>query len=204
MKTLSLLSSGIDSPVASYLIKQHYEVIALHFSHQPYITEKQEETVKKLCKQLNIKKLIVIPFGPVQKEIIKNCNSRYRCIVCRRLMFRISEKISKKENCKYLVSGENLSQVCSQTLTNLANADKITKIQILRPLLCFDKQEIINIAKTIGTYEISIQSKGCCGVVPKFPIIKSKLNIIKKEEKQLKIQNLIQKAIKNAKIKDLS
>ncbi len=204
MKVLSLLSSGIDSPVASYLISKHYEIIAIHFSHQPYITIKQEEIVKKLCKQLKIKKLIVIPFGIIQKEIIKDCNSRYRCIICRRLMFRIAEKIAKKEKCKFLLTGENLSQVASQVLPNLVNTQKAVKITILKPLLCFDKQEIINIAREIGTYEISIQTPGCCGVVPKFPTTRSKLDIIKHQEKQLKITTLVSKAVKNAQIEDLS
>jgi len=184
MKVLSLLSSGIDSPVASHLISKHYEIIAIHFSHQPYITFKQEEVVKKLVKKLKIKKLITIPFGIIQKEIIKDCNPRYRCIICRRLMFRIAEKIAEKYKCKFLVTGENLSQVASQVLPNLINTEKAIEMTILRPLLCFDKQEIINIAREIETYEISIQSPGCCGVVPKFPTTNSKLDIISKQEKQ--------------------
>ena len=204
MKVLSLISSGIDSPVASHLISQYYEIIAIHFSHQPFVTSHQEEIAKQLCKKLNIKKLVIIPFGVIQKEIIKSCSPRYRCVICRRFMFRIAEKIAKKEKCKYLLSGENLSQVASQVLPNLINTEKAVKMQILRPLLCFDKQEIINIAKEIGTYELSIQSKGCCGLVPRFPVTKSDIEIIKKEEKQLKIKDLINKAVKNAKIEDIS
>src|SRR3989344_243944 len=204
MKVLSLISSGIDSPVASHLISQHYKIIAIHFSHQPFVTSHQEEIAKQLCKKLNIKKLIIIPFGIIQKEIIKSCNPRYRCVICRRFMFRIAEKIAKKQGCKYLLTGENIGQVCSQTLPNLINTNKVTHLMILRPLLCSDKQEIINIAKKIGTYGLSIQSKGCCGLVPRFPVKKSDIEIIKKEEKQLKIKDLIIRAIKNAKIEDIS
>ena len=203
MKALSLLSSGIDSPVASYLISKKFEVIAIHFDNQPFSSKKIIKQVKKLCKKLKIKKLFIINHGKNQIELMKNCNNRYRCILCRRLMFKISEKLAKKYNYKYIVTGENLAQVCSQTLENLTTADKAIKITILRPLLCYDKQDIINMAKKIGTYDISIETGGCCNVVPKNPATISNLKVIENEEKKINTNQLINNVIKTVKIIDI-
>ena len=203
MKVLLLLSSGIDSPVASYLISKKFEVIAIHFDNQPFSSKKIIKQVKKLCKKLKIKNLFIINHGKNQIELMKNCNNRYRCILCRRLMFKISEMIADKIKAKYLITGENLGQVCSQTLGNLTTADKSVKITIIRPLLCYDKQEIIDIAKKIGTYNISIETGGCCNVVPKNPATSSNLKFIEQEEKKINTEELISNSIKNLKLIDI-
>ena len=200
MKVLLLLSSGIDSPVASHIVKNKFEITAIHFDNQPFSNKKIIEQVKKLCKKLEIKKLFLINHGKNQVELMKNCNNKYRCILCRSLMFKISEQIAKEHNYKYLITGENLGQVCSQTLENLTTEDKAVKIKILRPLLCYDKQEIIDIAKKIGTYNISIETGGCCNAVPKNPATKSNLKFIEQEENKVDITQLINNSIKNIKI----
>jgi len=189
-KGILLLSSGIDSPVAGYLAREKIELIGLHLDHVPLRSSKKAK-IKQLCDRVKIKKCYIVPFGTLQIELMKKCEDRYRCVICRRFMLRIAEKIAEKEKADYLITGENLSQVASQTLTNLKNEDTAIKTIILRPLLCYDKQEIINLAKTIGTFEISIQQNSCCGAVPKFPITKSNKRILEREEEKLNIDKLI-------------
>lgn len=193
MKVLSLLSSGIDSPVASYLVSKKFQVHALHFK----TSEKALEQVKKLCKKLKIKKLYIINYLKILKKITETCNRKYTCVLCKRIMYKIGEQIARKYNYKYLVTGENLSQVASQTLDNLITINKAVKIIILRPLLCYDKNEIIKIAKKIGTYEISIKTKESCSMVPKNPSTKSNLKFIEQEEKKLNLKEIINNSIKN-------
>ena len=186
MKGLLLLSAGIDSPVAGYLMQKKAEVIAIHFDNQPLINKLTLEKVKKLVKKLNIKKLIIIPHGKNQIEIIKNCERKYQCVLCRRIMFKIAEKIAKQENCDFLITGENLGQVASQTLENMYVTEQAIQMKILRPILCNDKQETINIAKKIGTYDISIEAGMCCTAVPKNPVTKAHLNKVLEQEKKIK------------------
>lgn len=114
-------------------------------------------------------------------------------------MFRIAELIAKKEKADYLVTGENIGQVASQTLNNMKTTTKAVSMEILRPLLCYDKQEIINLAKKIGTYEISIKNTSCCKALPEHPCTSSNLLQIEKEEEKLNINELAQGAIESAK-----
>jgi len=201
MKALSLLSSGIDSPVSSYLMKkQNIEIIAIHFDNQPLTSGVNVEKVKKLCNKLGIKKLYIITHGKNQIALMKSNVTRYRCILCRRLMFKIAEKIAKKEKCSFLVTGENLGQVASQTLSNLTNCDRAIKTKIIRPLISYDKEEIIKIAKKIGTYDISIESELCCNAVPKYPKTRSNIKDIGREESKLDIKKIIDDSVKNCKI----
>lgn len=197
-KAVVLLSSGIDSPVAAHLMKDKFDLIALHFDHKPLRATK-EARIKKLCEKIGIRKYCIVPFGFIQIEIIKKCKSSYRCLLCRRFMFRLAEKIAKKEKAKYIITGESLGQVASQILQNIKNITKSIKINVLRPLLTYDKQETINIAKAIGTYDISIQENSCCGAVPKDPTTRSDLKIILQEEKKINIKKLMEKALKGLK-----
>jgi len=195
-KALLLLSSGIDSPVAGHLLqKKGIEIIAIHFDNQPLINKTNLDKVKKLIKHLKIKKLYIIPHGKSQIEIIKNCDRRYQCVLCRRIMFKVAEQIAIEEKCDYLATGENLGQVASQTLENMYVTEQAIKMTILRPVLTNDKQEIINIAKEINTYNISIEAGMCCTAVPKNPITKAKLKNLEQEEKKLK--NVVEKALLN-------
>lgn len=204
LKGVILISSGIDSPVAAYLmLNKGVELIAVHFDNQPLVNnlplEKTKSLVRHLAKITNKKiRLYAVSHGKNQVEAIKMCNPRYRCIICRRLMFRIAEKIAKKEKCNFLVTGENLAQVASQTLINMAAASEAVKMTILRPLLCNDKEETIKIAKEIGTYEISIQAGMCCSAVPNHPATRASLEDVKREENRMNIKKLVEESVRTA------
>ncbi|MFH1971945.1 MAG: 7-cyano-7-deazaguanine synthase [archaeon] len=189
MKALLLLSDGIDSPVAGFLMKEKgIELVALHFSHNEINTKK----AKQLASKLNIK-IYIIPYNETQKQFQK-LNKNYQCIFCKRFMVKIAEQIAKKENCKYIITGDNLGQVASQTLENMYIIDTATDLPILRPLLTKDKQETMDIARKINTYDLSIQKAPSCPFVPKEPITKAKLKIIKIEENKLN-RDIIEKAL---------
>lgn len=200
-KALLLASGGIDSPVAGYMMrKRGLEVVAVHFDNRPLIDYKPLEKTKRLLRKIGVKKLYVVKHGKIQLVIINDCFRRYQCVICRRLMFRIAEKIAKKEKCSYLITGEALGSVASQTLDNLTNVTKAIKMQILRPLLGFDKQEIVDIGKKIGTYDISIEPGTCCKAVPRQPITKSKMVKLEHEEKRIEIKKLVDEAVRTAEV----
>ncbi|MBS3107556.1 7-cyano-7-deazaguanine synthase [Candidatus Woesearchaeota archaeon] len=204
VKVLCLISSGIDSPVAMYkMLETGFEVVAIHFDNQPFTDQKPFEKTKKIVCFLAEKfhrkiKLYKINHGLNQAEFMRNCDNRHRCLLCRRFMFRIAEKIAAQESCKYLVTGENLGQVCSQTLQNMTNALKSVDIEILKPLLSYDKQDIINLAKKIGTFEFSIEAAVCCNAVPQNPVTKSREESIKFEESKIDVDKLIKSSIDRA------
>jgi tRNA uracil 4-sulfurtransferase len=191
MKGLLLLSAGIDSPVAGYLMKKKMDIVAIHFDNQPLINKLTLDKVEKLAKKLGIKKTYIVEHGKNQIEIIKNCDRRYQCVLCRRVMFKIAEQIAKEEKCNFLITGENLGQVASQTLENMYVTEQGIKIKILQPLLCNDKQETIDLAKKIGTYDISIEAGMCCTAVPPNPTTKARLDKVLQEEKKIKIKKIV-------------
>jgi len=206
MKGILLISSGIDSPVAGYLmLKKGVEIIAVHMDNQPLVNAlPREKTIKLVSKLAELSgrriKLYIVNHGRNQVEMIRNTERKYQCVLCRRMMFRIAEKIAEKENADFLVTGENLGQVASQTLQNLATEEDAVSMPILRPLLCYDKQEIINIAKEIGTYGISIEAGMCCAAVPPNPATKSKIYIIRQEEEKLNMAEMAEKALESAEV----
>lgn len=184
MKAIILLSPGIDSPVAAYLMKEKgLELIGLNFFIDNH------NAVEKISKKIGIKKVYYINHKGILTQISQKTNPKYTCIICKRMMYRIAEKLAKKEKAEFIITGENLGQVASQTLDNLAVLDNAIKTPILRPLLCFDKNEIIDIAKNINTYELSENKK--CLFVPRHPSTKAKLEIIEKEELELDIKSII-------------
>ncbi|MCX6707899.1 MAG: hypothetical protein NT001_07260 [Candidatus Woesearchaeota archaeon] len=129
-----------------------------------------------------MKKLYVARHGLSMSDIVSKINRRFTCIICRRMMFRTAERVADKESARFIITGENLGQVASQTLDNMTVNDRATKLIVLRPLLCYDKQDIVNIAKKLGTYEISIEPPGCCRLVPPNPATKSNIEQIREEE----------------------
>ncbi|MDD5087094.1 MAG: hypothetical protein PHV16_05065 [Candidatus Nanoarchaeia archaeon] len=180
MKAIILLSHGIDSPVAAYLMqKKGLELIGVNFFTTSY------KDVEIIAKKLGIKKIHYIDHKNILSEIKNNTHPKYTCILCKRMMYRIAEKIAEKENAKFIVTGENLGQVASQTLDNLAVLEEAVEIPVLRPLLCLDKEEIVNIAKEIETYNLAKNVK--CPFVPKRPATKADLKTIKREEMKLKV-----------------
>ena len=190
-KVLSLLSGGIDSPVASFLIaKRGCGVDFVHFTatpmqHKEAIQYKVCELVKKLSQTTLNSTLYLVPYTHYQLATMEN-RVDYDLIVFRRFMIRVAETLAKQNNHKALVCGDNLAQVASQTLPNIISADKATDMSILRPLIGYDKNEIIDIAKKIGTYEISIEPyKDCCSIVSQNPKTKSNHNRLSEIESRL-------------------
>jgi len=205
-KCILMISGGLDSPVAGYLmLKKGIEVIALHFDNRPFSTEIPLEKAKKLLKILGEKfrkkiKLYIVPHGKNQAEFVRNCNRKYTCILCRRIQYRIAEKIAKKEKAQFIVTGEALGQKASQTIRNIATIDSAIRMPVVRPLIGLDKDEIIKIARIAGTYEISSLNVPCCTVVPMFPSTAARLEEIEFNEKRVDIKNLVKEAVKNSKI----
>lgn len=195
MKAILLLSGGIDSPVAGYLMqKKGLDLIALHFANTKLAGEEGTEKCRKLARLLGIRRLLVIPFDEQQAEFVRECAHKYYYVLMRRLMLKIAERIAKREGASYLITGDNLGQVGSQTLPNMVVIDRATTMEVLRPILCNDKIETIRIAERIGTFETSKGPELCCLLGPKHPATKSKLEAIEAEEKKLDVQKMIEDA----------
>lgn len=198
-KAIALLSGGIDSPVSIHLMQERLDIIAAHFHQLPLVDEKEIEKVKDLVKALKVRKLYLIPFTPVLKMLVEKCNHRNYYILSKIAMFQAAEVIAAKENAKFLITGENLAQVSSQTLSNLTTITKNIKLEIFRPVLTFDKQDIIKIAEKIKTYDISKGPEICSLLGPKYPNTKSDpVEIAKEIEKWDK--ELIKKQLEMAEI----
>ena len=202
---LLLLSGGIDSPVAGYMMaKRGLKIYALHFHSFPYTSMQAKQKVIKLAELLTEYcgpiKLICCPFTKIQEEIHKNCNPEFMITIMRRIMMKIAAKVCDMLNCGAIITGENLGQVASQTMESMTVTNfSQTKYPIFRPLVAFDKQDIINVAEKINTFETSILPyEDCCTVfLPKNPVIKPKLEKVEKEEEKLDIDELIEEAMKN-------
>ena len=204
-KALSLISSGIDSPAASFkMLKRGVQLSYIHFHSAPATGQESIDNVKKIIDRLSefqsSKKLFLVPFLDVQKKIMNKAPNKYWVILFRRAMVRLSCIIAKKINAKALLTGENVGQVASQALSNINVVSEPADIPILRPLIGYNKKEIINLATNIKTYEISILPyEDCCGFfVPKHPETKAKIDIIKGCEKDIKLdlQSLSDQVIK--------
>ena len=210
-KGLLLLSGGLDSPVAGYKIAQRGMIVdGLHFHSFPYTSENAKNKVIKLAKLIkpytHLKRLFVVSFTKIQEEIHKHCDGDYMITLMRRIMMRIAEQVCNKFDYKAIITGESLGQVASQTIESITSSNSVLNLTpVLRPLIAFDKDETIDIANKIGTYETSILPyEDCCTVfLPKNPIIKPKLDRVKKEEDKLDITNLIKDAIENIEIIEL-
>lgn len=210
-KAALLLSGGIDSPVAGWMIaKRGVELCAVYFHAHPYTTDRAKEKVIELARRVSEYsgriRLYVVPFTDIQLDIYDRCPQDQLTIIMRRIMMRISEKIAQKEGAIALVTGENLGQVASQTLQSLYCTNEVCNMPVFRPLIGFDKQEIIEIAQKIDTFETSILPyEDCCTIfVAKHPETKPKLgNIIESEKHLTDIENAIDKAVNESEIVEL-
>ena len=205
-----LLSGGIDSPVAGYMIaKRGVTVSAVHFHSFPYTSDRAKEKVLSLARLLSESlcgiRVHVVPFTRIQMEIHEKCPEDYTTLIMRRYMMRIAERIARKERAQAQITGESIGQVASQTMDALNSTNAVVEMPVFRPLIGFDKQEIIDIARRIGTFETSsLPYEDCCTVfTPKHPATKPKMEIILEGEALLDSEALIQEALDNVEVVEL-
>ena len=191
---LLLLSGGIDSPVAGYLAGKKAEIVALHFSNEEFAGKESVGKVKKIVKKLKFKKLLVIDISAQLKEIAEKCSPAYYFVLQRRFMLRLGEKAAEREKCDFVVTGDSLGQVSSQTLANMGVISRIASIPIARPLLGFNKQETTKLAEELGTFEISKGPEMCDVLGPKHPSTHASLERVEEEEAKADFGNLVEKA----------
>ena len=201
-KGMLMLSGGIDSPVAGYLAMKRGMILdAVYFEAMPHTSIEARNKVISLCKKLSCYtdhiNLHIVNFTPIQEEIYKNCREDYMITIMRRMMYRIMDKLCHKYKGLVIVNGESVGQVASQTLTSMNVINSVTNIPVIRPVACFDKLEIMDIARNIDTYETSIiPYEDCCTVfVPKHPAINPKLNIAIEEESKFDYESMIDKCV---------
>lgn len=206
-KGLLMLSGGIDSPVAGYLaMKRGIKLEAVYFEARPHTSLKARDKVLELAKKLavynNDLKIHIINFTPLQEAIYKNIPHEYLITIMRRMMYRISSLIAYKQNCKVLINGESIGQVASQTLSSMEVINYVVEKPVIRPLACFDKLEIIELAKKIGTYDISILPyEDCCTVfVPLHPVINPDKIKAEAYEDLIDYHDLIYQAVDTAEV----
>ncbi len=203
-KGLLMLSGGIDSPVAGYMaIKRGVKLECIYFESPPHTSIEAKNKVLELASKLalynNDIKVHIIRFTDIQQAIYQNCPHAYLVTIMRRMMYRIAERIARMNNCKILVNGESIGQVASQTLTSMNVINETVRIPVIRPVACFDKLEIIDFAKKIGTYETSILPyEDCCTIfVPEHPVINPTFEEAREYEKNIDYEKMIYEAIKN-------
>ncbi len=187
-----LLSGGIDSPVAGHRVAETgVELRPLHFSLEPFTDAAPEEKSRRIADLLHFPQLHVCDIGDALAEIARTCRHRYYFVLSKRLMLRLAESLARREDAPFLVTGESLGQVSSQTLWNLRAIDAATDLPVLRPLIGWDKVEITAAAQAIGTYEISKGPEVCDVLGPSHPATRAKLEVVEAEEARLPYEGLL-------------
>ncbi|MGA8664766.1 MAG: hypothetical protein WB809_06865 [Thermoplasmata archaeon] len=199
-----LVSGGIDSPVAMhYLLRQGHELVAVHMDNRPFT---DDSPLAKVVDHLTVLReryqqpipLYVVPHGSTQITLMRETDRHVGCVLCRRFMWRSAERIAEREGATFLVTGEALGQVASQTLSNMRTATASVHLPIVRPLIGLDKHEIETVAKSIGTYEISTRPGVCCQAVPDKPATRSNLVQILREEERIDVEQIIDDCVRKA------
>lgn len=205
-----LISGGIDSPVAAYMMaKRGVKLTAIHFASPPYTSERAEDKVqrllKKVCRYAGPITMLTVPFTRIQEVIKDECPEELFTIIMRRMMMKISCAVASKYECAALITGESLGQVASQTIHAIACTDEASDMPVFRPLIGMDKEEIIQISRKIDTFDISIEPfEDCCTVfTPKHPRTRPVLKFVKYAEEDAKLYDLIDEAVENVKITEL-
>jgi tRNA uracil 4-sulfurtransferase len=206
-KVVVLLSGGIDSPVAAWkMIKRGCTAIFVHFHSFPYTNKESQEKARQIALQLSQfqlrARLYLIPFAEVQRHIMVDTPAETRVILYRRYMMRLAEKIAWREKAHVLVTGDSVGQVASQTIENIDVISRAVTMPILRPLVGDDKNEIVQIARRIGTFEISIQpDQDCCSLfVPKHPETHARLDQVEESEKRLQVEDAMKQALRASEV----
>ncbi len=209
-KASILISGGIDSPVAAYMMAKRGLVLnAIHFASPPYTSPQSEEKVHNLLRKVSRYSgnicLFTVGFTEIQEEIRDKCPEELFTLIMRRFMMRISQRIAEKEESKALITGESLGQVASQTLNALACTDAVCEMPVFRPLIGLDKEEIIKVSRKIDTFDISIEPyEDCCTVfTPKHPKTKPQISILETAEQALDIEGLINRALEGVTINNI-
>lgn len=205
---LLLLSGGIDSPVAGYMMaKRGIHISAIHYVSPPYTSERARLKVEQLCEKMtdycgNIA-FFCVPFTEIQEAIKNNCPEEYFTIIMRRIMMEIAQQIAEKDECLALITGESVGQVASQTLSAIRCTDAVCRMPVFRPLIGMDKTEIVEISRKIDTFDIStLPYEDCCTVfTPKHPKVRPALSDVEKAQAQFDFSNLIKKAVEDTEMK---
>lgn len=206
-----LISGGIDSPVAAYMMaKRGLKLTAVHFASPPYTSKRAEDKVVRLLRRVSRyagkMTMYTVPFTKIQKTIKNECPEELFTIIMRRLMMQISSRIAADNDCTALITGESLGQVASQTIGALSCTDDAADLLVFRPLIGMDKQEIIDISYKINTYDISIEPyEDCCTVfTPKHPRTRPVLKYVKEAQEKANFEPMIEEALANLKVTEIS
>ncbi len=199
-KVVCLVSGGIDSPVATWLIiRKNLKPVCVYFDNSPFADETTKQRTLEVLKKLrglvaeNVK-LYIVPHGADLADILRNCQRNLTCVLCRRMMYRVAERIALKEDAEAIVTGEIIGEHASQTLRNLhVETQALTTVTVLRPLIGMNKTEVENLARKIGTFDASVKPASCCTGPPPQPRTRAKLEEVLRAERKLDIERMIER-----------
>ncbi len=208
-RAVFLVSGGIDSPVSAWLlIRKGVEPVFAYFDNYPLCDQAAEgiaiESIRRVCERAKLQnaRVYIVSHSPDLQDILSKCPTKFACILSRRMMFRVAERIAEKEGCSAIVTGDAIGQKASQTLQNITATDCVlSKVHVLRPLVGMNKPQIVDYAKKIGTYEISIQpGVASCGVPTNNPSTSARKNRLLEVEAALDIDGMVRRAVENARV----
>lgn len=209
-KAAILISGGIDSPVAAWMMaRRGVELTAIHFASPPYTSERAHDKVVRLLKKVSEysgrMKMVTVPFTKIQEEIRDKCPEELSTVIMRRFMMRVAERIARENECHALITGESLGQVASQTIQAIECTDAAAGIPVFRPLIGTDKAEIVSLAHKIGTFDISIEPfEDCCTVfTPRHPRTRPTVRLLENAEKVLEVEALVEECLQNLEILEI-
>jgi thiamine biosynthesis protein ThiI len=204
VRLVVLMSGGIDSPVAAYLMASRgAEVTLLHMDNRPFSDDRSIEKVKDMAEHLRCATgqnmpLLIANHGENQSIVKKSCDNSYQCVLCKRIMLQVAQEVAARIGCHGIVMGDSMGQVASQTLRNIYAEGQSLQIPVLRPLIGLDKLDIEAIGKQAGTYEISIRPEAPCGAVPCKPITQADAGKMKALEDKIDLQSMVERSVLSA------